>query len=65
MTAPELLKAEMPLVRQVEANLQAYGYIKGTPDWHEAFGTEITYYRQFGPFVSGGKSFHSDAGLQR
>mgnify|MGYP003634645373 CR=1 FL=1 len=49
MTAPELLKAQMPLVRQVEANLHGYGYIKGTAEWREAFDTEITYYRQFCP----------------
>jgi len=48
MTAPELLKAEMPLVRLVERNLIGYGYIKGTPEWFQAFGTELAYYRQFG-----------------
>ena len=53
MTAPELLKAQMPLVRQCEANLKGYGYIKGTTEWHEAFGVEIAYYRQFGPEIKG------------
>jgi hypothetical protein len=53
MTAPELLKAQMPLVRQCEANLQGYGYTKGTAEWHEAFDVEIAYYRQFGPEIKG------------
>lgn len=48
MTAPELLKAEMPLVRIVETNLRRYGYIKGTKEWHDAFVIEISYYRKFG-----------------
>lgn len=48
LTAPELLKAEMPLVRLVERNLIGYGYLKGTPEWFQAFGTELAYYRQFG-----------------
>ena len=48
MTAPELLKAQMPLVRQCEANLRRYGYTRGTPEWYKAFSTELAYYRQFG-----------------
>ena len=48
MTAPELLQAEMPLVRRVEANLAAYGYVKGTIEWYHAFRVEIFYYRRFG-----------------
>lgn len=47
MSAPELLKAQMPTVRQVEANLRGYGYVKGTPEWVGAFNTELAYYRQF------------------
>lgn len=47
MTAPELLKAEMPLVRQCEANLVGYGYTKGTNEWYKAFNVEIAFYRQF------------------
>lgn len=48
MTAPELLKEQMPLVRQIESNLRGYGYTKGTPEWRSAFDTELTYYRRFG-----------------
>jgi len=53
ISAPELLKAQMPLVRQCEANLQGYGYTKGTAEWHKAFDVEIAYYRQFGPEIKG------------
>ena len=37
MTAPELLKAEMPLVRLVERNLIGYGYIKGNYGENHAY----------------------------
>jgi hypothetical protein len=55
MTAHELLKEQMPLVRRVEANLQAYGYKKGDADYNHAFETEIKYYRKFGWTVSKGE----------
>lgn len=48
MTAPELLKAQMPAVRQIEANLMLYGYTKGTPEWYAAFDIEITFFRWVG-----------------
>lgn len=48
MTAPELLKAQMPLVRRVLANLSKYGYIIGTPEYDHAYEVEIKYYRKFG-----------------
>ena len=47
-SAPDLLKAEMPLVRHVEGNLEHYGYVKGTKEWEEAFNREIAMYRKFG-----------------
>ncbi len=47
MTAPELLKAQMPTIRQIERNLSAYGYVKGTPEWAKAFDTELAFYRKF------------------
>jgi len=47
MNAPELLKAQMPTVRQIEANLLTYGYTKGTAEWSAAFDTELAYYRKF------------------
>jgi len=47
-TAPELLKAQMPMVRQIEKNLAAYGYEKGTKEYQEAFDVELAYYRKFG-----------------
>jgi len=37
----------MPTVRQIETNLKGYGYVKGTPEWLEAFNIELAYYRQF------------------
>ena len=54
MTAPELLKAQMPLVRQIEANLAAYGYKNSDEDYVKAFNTELAYYRKFG-FTGEGK----------
>ena len=48
MTAPELLKAQMPMVRQVIKNLHGYGYIEGTSDWFKAFNTEVVFYQIFG-----------------
>lgn len=48
MSAPQLLKAEMPLVRHVEAALLAYGYKKGDAGYDHAFETEIKFCRMFG-----------------
>ena len=48
MTAVELLRAEMPLVRMIESNLHSYGYSKGTQEWRLAFDVELSYYRKFG-----------------
>lgn len=48
MTAPELLKAEMPLVYRIEANLQNDGYVKGTPEYCKMFLHWMAYYRKFG-----------------
>ncbi len=47
MTAPELLKREMPLYRQCEANVRAFVYEPGTPEFREALAIEIQFYRQF------------------
>lgn len=46
--APELLKAEMPLVRHIERELANYGYKKGTPEYNEMFKHSIAMYRKFG-----------------
>lgn len=47
MTAPELLKQQMPLVLEIERNLARQGYIKGTRDWYQAFDIELAFYRRF------------------
>lgn len=47
MTAPELLRAQMPLVREIEQNLARFGYVKGTRAWHQAFDIELAFYRRF------------------
>ncbi len=47
MTAPELLKREMPRYRQCEANVRAFGYQPGTPEFREAMEIEIAFYRKF------------------
>jgi hypothetical protein len=48
--APELLKAEMPLVRHIEQELTKIGYKKGTPEFNAYFNDAIKFYRQFGNF---------------
>ena len=48
MRAPELLKAEMPLVRCIERLLAAYGYAAGTAEHTQHFNDAIKYYRKFG-----------------
>jgi hypothetical protein len=46
--APELLKAEMPLVRHIEKELTQHGYEKGTAEYNEHFKHALAYYRKFG-----------------
>jgi Domain of unknown function (DUF6321) len=46
--APELLKAEMPLVRHIEQELAQHGYEKGTPEYDQMFKHTISMYRKFG-----------------
>lgn len=48
MTAPELLKAEMPLVRFIERELVECGYVKGTEAYNETFDDLLSFYRKFG-----------------
>lgn len=47
MTAPKLLQSYMPMVREIERNLDHFGYIKGTPEWYRAFDIELAFYRKF------------------
>jgi hypothetical protein len=56
--APELLKAEMPLVRHIEQELTKIGYKKGTPEFNAYFNDAIKFYRQFGNF-----GFNKDQGV--
>ena len=46
-SAPELLKRQMPMIREIESILAYYGYIKGTPEWKEMFDYQILFYRKF------------------
>lgn len=46
--APELLKAEMPLVRHIDKELAQHGYKKGTPEYDQMFKHSIAMYRKFG-----------------
>jgi len=46
--APELVKAEMPLVRHIEQELAQHGYEKGTPEYDQMFKHAMAYYRKFG-----------------
>lgn len=47
ITAPELLKRELPLVRHLEALVGAYGYKPGTAEFTKAFNVEISFYRKY------------------
>lgn len=47
-TAPELLKAEMPLVRQIETELHAGGWEKGTEEYDKAMKDSLAFHRKFG-----------------
>jgi N-acetyl-anhydromuramyl-L-alanine amidase AmpD len=48
MSAPELLKAAMPMVRAIENELAHYGYAKGTSEYAEHFNNMLAFYRKFG-----------------
>lgn len=48
MTAPELLRKEMPLVRRIVADLEANGYTKGTAEYTAMFDDMIKFHRWFG-----------------
>lgn len=46
-SASELLRRQMPMVREINNNLKVYGYVEGTDEWEHAFGTELSFYRKF------------------
>lgn len=48
MTAPELLRQEMPLVQRIEADLAKDGYIKGSAEYNAMFVHAIKFHRRFG-----------------
>jgi hypothetical protein len=48
MTAPELLAHEMALVRRIDTDLLALGYIKGSDEYHAMFNDMIKFHRWFG-----------------
>ena len=48
LTAPELLKLEMPLVRQINRELESNGYTKGTKEYYSVFNYTLAFYRKFG-----------------
>jgi hypothetical protein len=48
MTAPELLREQMPLVRRIVADLEANGYTKGTAEYNAMFDDMIKFHRWFG-----------------
>ena len=47
MTAPELLRAMMPQIREIEDNLERLGYVPGTEEWRQMFEYDLAFYRQF------------------
>lgn len=46
--APELLKAEMPLVREIERSMEEHGYVKGTEEYKKVFDHMLSFHRKFG-----------------
>ena len=46
--ATDILKAQIPMAKQIEADLAANGYVKGTPEYKHAYDVELDYYRKFG-----------------
>lgn len=48
MTAPELLKAEMPLVRRIRLDLAEHGYEVGTAEYNTVFDHMLAFHRWFG-----------------
>lgn len=50
MTAPELLQAEMPLVRMIEKELSVYTY-ESREEYTKAFDYAIAFYRKFGCYL--------------
>jgi hypothetical protein len=48
MTAPELLKQEMPLVRRIDADLAEHGYVKGSAEYYQMFADMVKFHRWFG-----------------
>ena len=48
MTALELLKLEMTLVRHIEQELMVHGYKPGTSEYNTVFKHTIAMYRKFG-----------------
>ena len=48
MTAPQLLQAEMPLVRRIRIDLAEHGYTVGTAEYTQMFNDMISFYRKFG-----------------
>lgn len=53
MTAPEMLKAELPLHRHIEKELANHGHEKGTKEYKEQYDNALAYYNRTGaPKVS-------------
>ena len=48
LSAPQLLRAEMPLVRYINQELAQNGILPDSEDYIEHFNMSIKYYRQFG-----------------
>jgi len=47
MTAPELLRAQMPQIREIQHRLEQLGYQRGTAEWHDLMAQDIAFYRKF------------------
>jgi len=46
--ATDILRSQIPMAKQIAADLAAHGYVKGTPEYKHAYDVELDYYRKFG-----------------
>lgn len=48
MSAPDLLKAMIPMIRYIENHLESLGYVKGSKEFEQVFNHAISFERKFG-----------------
>ena len=64
MTAPEMLKAELPLHRHIEKELANHGHEKGTKEYKEQYDNALAFYNRFGAPKGRGKQTSNESTLE-